>query len=118
MQGDVGIVGAGGRIGDRYGTALGIGGIGNVPAANPGDVDTRHQQPGPVGRPPVPALTAHLLGGDELREAIGDLVVLRAQQDLRPTAVRPHHMQCPGLDVRDTFAGRIDARIDGAAAGR
>ncbi len=78
MQCDLGVGGSRRRICDRHRRARRIGGIGDVPAMHARDVDASDQQARSIRRPPVPTLTGHLLGGDELGEAIGDLVVFRA----------------------------------------
>ena len=118
MERDVGIVGSRRRIRDRDRRGCGIGRIRDVPASDARNVHASDEQMRAVRRPPVSALATHLLGGDELGEAIGDLVVLRAQQHPRSLTVGAHDVQHTGFDVSDMRAGGVDARIDCPTARR
>ena len=81
MQRDVGVGGAGRRVADRPG--------GGSTARTGRRSTTRHRRhvdPGDgealaVGRPPVARGAAHLLGGDELRRAPGDVRVVLGGHD-------------------------------------
>ena len=59
-------------IGHGGGRAVRVRRVGDVPALDRGLVDPGHQQAGPVRRPPVAAHPAHLLGRDELGQAVGE----------------------------------------------
>ena len=72
QQRDVGVGGAGRGIGHSRGRARRVGRVGDVPPLDRVLVHPGHQEAGPVRRPPVPAHPAHLLGRDELGQAVGD----------------------------------------------
>ena len=69
MEGDDGVVGAGRRVGDLGRGGAGVGRVADPPAADRATCRPGHGQPVAVGRPPVAARPAHLLGGDELGRA-------------------------------------------------
>ena len=80
LQRDVGVGRAGGRVGVLHRRLVGMRGIGDPPAGDRGRVDAGGHDGRAVGRPPVAAGAAHLLGGDELGRPPRDLRVLLAGQ--------------------------------------
>ncbi len=76
----LGIGCTGRRVRDPGGLAVRVRGIGDPPAPHRAVVHPGHQQPVRVRRPPETARTRHLLGRDELREAVGDVLVLRLRE--------------------------------------
>ena len=101
MERDVGIVGSRRRIRDRDRRGCGIGRIRDVPATDARNVHASDEQMRSVRRPPVSALATHLLGGDELGEAVRDLVVLGAQQHAPYFPVGAHDVQRARFHIRD-----------------
>ena len=105
VHGHVGVRGAGRGIGHHRGRALGVRGIGDVPPVHGRLVRPGDQQGRAVRGPPVAAHAAHLLGGDELRQAerhagraprVREDPVPHRQPD-RPPAAR-HRRRTPAAD--------------------
>ena len=95
---------AGGGVGDDRRLAVGVGRVGDVPAAHRGVVDPRDQQRPAVRRPPVPAHPVHLLGRDEVGEAVGDGAPLgRGEDGGRRRSARSWTCRAPPL----TYATRV-----------
>ena len=96
---------AGGRVGDDGGLAVGVRGVGDVPALHrvcrrPGRRPAR-----PRGRPPVAAHPLHLLGRDEVGEPVADLRRRPASARVRVVpAVEVVHVQRAAADVGDVAA--------------
>src|SRR5215472_6488951 len=81
-------------------------------------IDPRGQQPLAVGSPPVAAEAVHGLGRDVLREAVGDVVVLRGgQQAVRPVGQLGHAYRAAG-HVGHALPRRVDPRVRHRARGR
>ena len=121
QQRDVGVGGAGRGIGDGGGRPLRVGRVGDVPPLDRVLVHPGHQQAGPVRRPPVPAHPAHLLGRDELGQAVGDAPgTCRVGQHgvlAAAVCVDPGHVQRAVVDVRDPRAGRVGPGIQRGRTG-
>ena len=131
VEADVGVVGAGGRVGEGDGLDRRVGRVGQVEPPDPADVGPGHGQALPVRGPPEPTGAAHLLGGQELGQAPGDLRVVLADEspgvlvDRRATASL---LEPPGPEVGDVegaagdpghlAAGRVDPWVEHALAGR
>jgi hypothetical protein len=112
VQGDVGVRRPGRGIGDDRGRALGMLGVGDVPALHRALVDPGDKQGAAVGRPPVAAMAVHLLGGDELREPPGDVVAVGCGDGAVLRAVDGRDPQRPLCDVGDRDALRVEPRVD------
>ena len=88
-------------IGDDVRRVLRVGRVADGPA--------RH---GAVRGPPVAAGPVHLLGGDELGEAPGDVLSVLLDQRAILAGGQLDHTQPPIGDVRDVRAGGIGPRVD------
>ncbi len=77
-------------------------------------VHARHEQPVRLRRPPETARTAHLLGRDELGQAVGDVSDsgLPRRAPGRPRPRRPTTRRAPPGDIRDVPAVGGGARVD------
>ena len=117
VHGHVGVRGAGRGIGHHRGRALGVRGIGDVPPVHGRLVRPGDQQGRAVRGPPVAAHAAHLLGGDELRQAERHAGrAPRVREDPVPTAQvgaasQIGHPQRALADVRQPPPGRVQAWI-------
>ena len=118
MQRHLGVGAAGDRVAALGGGLLGVRRVGDVPTLDRAVVDAGGQQRAAVGCPPVAAEPVHLLGGDELRDAPGDLLLLTGGQHLGLRTVHGHDVQGALGGVRHPGAGRVGARVDDRAGGR
>ncbi len=118
VQGHLGVVAAGDRVAVLGGRPVGMRRVGDVPPLDRPVVDPGREQGAAVGCPPVAAEPVHLLGGDELRDAPEDLLLLGGGQHLRLRAVRGHHVQRTFGGVRHPGAGRVGSRVDDRAGRR
>ncbi len=91
VQGDVRVGGPRGRVPDRARRPLRVNGVGDPPTPDGRIVDPGGQQLLAVRSPPVAAETAHGLGCDMLREAVGNVVVLRGGQQAA-RSIRHRHV--------------------------
>ena len=71
------------RVGDDRGLPVGVRGVRDVPAADRCVVDPGDEQRPAVRGPPVPAHPVHLLGRDEVGEAVGHRGALGRGEDRR-----------------------------------
>ena len=125
VQRHVGVAGARGRIRQLGGHGRRIGGIAEVPALHRRRVDTGDGEGGAVGAPPVAAVAAHLLGGDEVGRAPRHrlrLVGVTAGQQAPATVELADAQEAP-VDVRHPLRQRIGPGIEhraghGQLAGR
>ncbi len=118
VQGDVRVGGPGRRVPDRARRPLRISGVCDPPALDGRIIDPGGQQPLAVGSPPVAAEAVHGLGRDMLREAVGNVVVLRGgQQAARPVGQLGHAQRAAG-DVGHALPRRVDPRVRHRARGR
>ena len=106
MQGDLGVRGAGVRVGHAAGRRGRVGRVVQRPAGYPGLVDPRGEQRAPVRRPPVPAEAVELLGRDELRQPPADALLAGDE------AVRIRDPECTPRDVADPGTGRVRPGVD------
>ncbi len=88
-----------------------------MPAVDGRVVHPGDQQGSPVGRPPVAAHPAHLLGRDELGQPVADVFsAVRPDQLGVGAAVEVGDPQRAVADVGDPPASRVRPRIDGRRA--
>ena len=102
-------------VGDDRGLAVGVRGIRDVPAVDRGVVDPGDEQRPAVRGPPVPAHPVHLLGRDEVGEAVGDRGALGRGEDRRRAVGEVVDVQRAAADVRDPGAGRVRSGVDDGA---
>ena len=93
----------------------GIGWIGQMPAVDVRDVDAARRDAIAVGRPPVAAHAAHLLGGDELGRPPRHVRVGVLDDPRR--AVEVGDAERPTRHVGDTLTRRIGSRIEHRSLG-
>ncbi len=108
----------GGRVGDDAGLAVGVGGIGDVPAEHGGVVDAGRRERGTVGSPPEPAVAVHLLRGDEVGEPPGDVLGVGRRERRRLPRPERVHVQRPTAHEGDAGSRRVRARVDDGALHR
>ena len=118
MQRDLRVVGSGLWVRDVDRAPIGIGRVRDVPLHNARHVDACHEQARSIGRPPVSRLPPHLLGGNELRRTVCDVLVLRRREDALAASIDTDDVQRAALHVCDGGAGRIHLGIDRDAARR
>ncbi len=94
-QRDVRVRGSGGRVGHLVRLDRRVRGVGDVPALDGRLVHPGGQQGLPVRGPPVAPHPPHLLGRDELGQAIGDLIGLRLHEGRVLAARQLMHPQRP-----------------------
>ena len=112
---DDGVGGAGRGVGHLRRAAVGVRRVGDPPAAHRRVVDPGDGELRAVGRPPVPAVAVHLLGGDELREPPahpGAVAVPGTGQDVGRAGRALVDVQRAGADERDAGARRVGPRVD------
>ena len=118
VQADLGVGGAGGRVGEPHRLDRRVGRVGQVEPPHRGQVDPGHGQPPPVRRPPVPAGPPHLLGGQELGQPPAHLrVVLAGQPRRRSGPVELGDVEGAAGDPGDPAAGGVDPRVEHPIAG-
>ncbi len=114
QQFDDGVRRAGRRVPELGRPPRRIRGVADVPAVDAGVVDARDQQAAAVRRPPEPPLPAHLLGGDELSEPVGDVLGPAWSDEFGVgAAVQVGDPQRAVAHVGDPPARRIGPRVDG-----
>ena len=80
MQTDVGVIGSGGGVAHFVGRLIGVGRVADVPALHIADIHAAGGDRRTIGTPPMPAVTMHLLRGDEVGASPRDSwVVLRSE---------------------------------------
>jgi hypothetical protein len=119
-QPHLGVGGAGGRVGQRRRLGRRVGRVGQVEPAHGAGVDPGHRQPLAVRRPPVAAVAAHLLGGDELGQPPGHLRVVLTDQRAPGGRCGRQRRDVHGAagDPGDPPPGRVDPRVQHPAAGQ
>ncbi len=111
VQRDIGIRCARSGIPDGVRSRARVGRIRDVPDLHRFDVDAAHGQGGAVGRPPEPAMSAHLLGGDEVGTAPGHGVgVARLGHQAASVALQVRHPQLAAPNEGDLTVVRRGAR--------
>ncbi len=104
---DLGVGGAGRRVGDLGGLTVRVGRVRDPPAAHRAVVGALDQQPVALRGPPEAAVAVHLLLGDELGLPPGDVRAVRLGEHLVAAAVGPGQPQLSGgVGVGDVRAVR------------
>ena len=102
-------------VGDDRGLPVGVRGVRDVPTADRCVVDPGDEQRPAVRGPPVPAHPVHLLGRDEVGEAVGHRGALGRGEDRCGGLREVVDVQRGAADVGDAGAGRVRPRVDDGA---
>ena len=100
------------RVGEHGRLTLGAREVSEMGPTHLGLVDTRDREPRGAGRPPHPAQTAHLLGGDELGAPPYDAGLLDESPERRLVRIEVEHGHPIIVMQGDAPAVRRDARIE------
>ncbi len=111
-QPHLGVVRARRRVGDRLRGGLRAARVADVPAPHRGVVDAGGEQEGPVRGPPQAPVAAHLLGGDELGQAPGDVLPVGGGHDPVAAVGDVQHVDRAAADVGHRPARGRQHRVD------